>query len=199
MRLTNLIQLDKSSFRAFTILTKLFKNENNENKASDVIRSVFLLKKYYSIFNVDKTEEEIINAFTNKKNDQIDKIREKNILLLKHKKVVLLRVKFGFILKYFVDIKNFMDLYKISRKQPLSISSMFQNIEDKMDNSLESLNAKLASIRSIDGIIQRLKNNQNILVKKIQKIRKLDNSLIIYLSKINNFQHGQFLKKRNKE
>ena len=203
LRLNRLIQLDRSSFKAFTKLSKLFKNENNENKASDVIRAVFLLKKYHSLFNVDKFEEEIMNTNTNKKrktliDDHIDKIREKNILILKQKKVILLRVKFGFILKYFVDIKNYMDIYKISRKQPLSISSMFQNMEDKMDDSLESLNVKLTSITSIDGIFQRLKNNENILIKKIQKIKRLDNSVIRYLSELNNSQCTQFRKNQNK-
>ena len=177
------MQLDNSRFQAFTKLTKLFKDENKENKASDVIKSVLLLKKYYSLFNVDKIEEEIMNAFTNKKrktliDEHIYKLRAKNILLLKQKKVILISVKFVFFLKYFVDIKNYMDIYKISRKQPINISSMFQNIEDKMDDSLESLNVKLTSIRSIDGIFQRLKNNENILIKKLQKIRKLDNLLI---------------------
>jgi hypothetical protein len=202
-RLFNVAQLNRSSFKAFTKLTKLFKDENKENKASDVIRSVFLLKKYYSIYNVDKFEEEIMNAFTNKKrktllDELIDKLREKNILLLKQKKVIFLRVKFGFILKYFVDIKNYNDIYKISRKQPINLSSMFQNMEDKMDDSLESLNIKLTSIRSIDGIFQRLKNNENILIKKIQKIKKLDNSVIKYLSELNNSHCHHFLKNQNK-
>ena len=199
LRLNKLMQLDRPSFQAFTKLTKLFKIENNENKASDVIRAVFLLKKYYSLFNVDKIEEEIMNTNTKKKrktliDNHIYKIREKYILILKQKKVILLKVKFGFILKYFVDIKNYMDIYKISRKQPLNIMSMFQNMEDKMDDSLESLNIKLTSIRSIDGIFQRLKNNENILIKKIQKIKKLDNSVINYLSELNNLQCGENLK-----
>ena len=197
------MELNRSSFQAFTKLSKLFKDENKENKASDVIRSVLLLKKYYSLFNVDKIEEEIMNAFTNKKRKTlidalICKLREKNILLLKQKKVILLRVKFVFILKYFVDIKNYMDIYKISRKQPLNISSMFQNMEDKMDDSLESLNVKLTSITSIDGIFQRLKNNENILMKKIQKIKKLDNSLLKYLSELHNSQCSKFLKNKKK-
>jgi hypothetical protein len=203
LRVNKLIQLDRSSFQAFTKLTKLFKIENNENKASDVIRAVLLLKKYYSLFNVDKFEEEVMNTNTHKKrktfiDNHIDRIREKNILILKQKKVILLRVKFGFILKYFVDIKNYMDIYKISRKQPINISSMFQNIEDKMDDSLESLNVKLTSIRSIDGIFQRLKNNENILIKKIQKIKKIDNSVIKYLAELNNSQCNQNIKNWNK-
>ena len=91
-----------------------------------------------------------------------------------------------------------MDIYKISRKQPINISSMFQNMEEKMDDSLESLNIKLTSIRTIDDIFQRLKNNENILIKKLQKIRKLDNSLIKYLSQLNNSQSNLFLKNRNR-
>jgi hypothetical protein len=202
-RLNKLMLFDRSRFQAFTKLTKLFKDENKENKASDVIKSVLLLKKYYSLFNVDKIEEDIMNIFTNKKrktliDEHINKLRAKNILLLKQKKVILISVKFGFILKYFVDIKNYMDIYKISRKQPINISSMFQNMEDKMDDSLESLNVKLTSIRSIDGIFLRLKNNENILIKKLQKIRKLDNILLKYLSELNNYQSSLFLKNRNR-
>ena len=75
---------------------------------------------------------------------------------------------------------------------------MFQNMEDKMDDSLESLNVKLSSIISIDNIIQRLKNNENILIKKIQKIKRLDNSIIRYLSELNNSKCTQFLKNQRK-
>ena len=202
-RLNRLMHLDRSSFRAYTKLIKLFKTENNENKASDVIRSVLLLKKYYSLYNVDKFEEEIMNTVTNKKrktfiDEHINRLREKNMLLLKQKKIILLRVKFGFILKYFVDIKNYMDIYKISRKQPLNISSMFQNMEDKMDDSLESLNVKLTSIVSIGSIFQRLKNNEHILIKKIQKIKKLDISIIKYLAELNNSKSSKFLRNQKK-
>ena len=65
---------------------------------------------------------------------------------------------------------------------------MFQNIEDKMNNSLESINIKLSSIATIDCIFDRLKNNDNILLKKIERIKKLDRTVIKYLTKLVNYQ-----------
>ena len=196
-RLNKLILLDRNSYQAYNKLEKLFQPENKENKASDVIRAVLLLKKYHSLHNVDEMEEKYLKGNLNDENIgkrktvveyEIEKLREKNFLIFKQKKMLFLKVKFGFILKYFADIKSYTDIYKISRKQPLNISSMFQNIEDKMNNSLESINIKLSSIATIDCIFDRLKNNDNILLKKIERIKKLDRTVIKYLTKLVNYQ-----------
>ena len=201
-RLNDLMKLDRTSYQAYSKLKKLFQPENKENKASDVILAVILLKKYYSIYNIEEIKKNIVNQESNPKkrrtilDSEIDKLREKNVLVLKIKKLFFLRVKFVFFLKFFTDINNYIDNFKISRKHPLNISSMVQNIEGKMDDNLESINVKLSSIDSIDSIFERLKNNDNILLRKIQKIKKYDNSVMKYLAEILNYQFNNSGKKR---
>lgn len=208
-RLHQIMELDRASFQAYSQLEKLFLPENKENKASEVIFSFILLKKYYSKYNTEEIEKRIENEEKNNINHnnnkrissvfdfQINKLREKNILQLKQKKIFFLQVKFSFYLKLFTDIYNYVDSYKISRKQPLKLSSLFQNIEGKMDDSLESINLKLSSIDSIENIFDRLKKNDIILLKKIKSIKKHDNIIMKYLSELNNYQFRNFNEKRN--
>ena len=208
-RLNELMQLDRPSFQAYSKLEKLFHPENKKNKAIEVIFSFILLKKYYSKYNTEEIEKKISNEEKNGINNnnrrrknvldfQINKLREKYIMQLKQKKIFFLQVKFFFYAKLFTDVYNYIDVYKISRKQPLQLSSLFQNIEGKMDANLESLNIKLSNIDSIDVIFDRLKKNDIILLKKIKTIKKLHNSIMKYLSELNNYEFRHFNEKRNK-
>ena len=200
-KFNQIMELDRSSYKAYTKLEKLFLPENKENKASDLILSFILLKKYYLKYNTEEIEKKIGNNdkenFDKKKRksiffDRFNKEREKNILALRKKKLIFLRIKFFFYLKFSTDINNYKDSYKISRKQPTNVSSLFQNLEDKSDNNLESINAKLSSIDSIETIFERLKTNDNILLIKITKLNRHDNSLMKYLSNIHNYQYKNF-------
>ena len=204
-RLNYLMQLDRTSFQAYSKLTKLFLPENKENKASEVILSFILLKKYYTKYDTSEMEKRVAENdkenYINKRRksifySEINKMREKNILILKQKKIHFLRVRFAFFLKFFTDINNYVDFYKISRKQPMNMSSVFQNIENKMDDNLESINVRLNSIDSIDNIFERLKKNDNILLKKLKKIKKVDNSIINYLIGLNNYQSRIWTQKK---
>ena len=201
-RLNDLMKLDRTSYQAYSKLKKLFQPENKKNKASDVILAVILLKKYYNIYNIEEIKKNIVNQESNAKkrktilDSEIDKLREKNALVLKLKKIFFLRVKFVFFLKFFTDINNYIDNFKISRKHPLNISSMVQNIEGKMDENLESINVRLSSIDSIESIFERLKNNDNILLRKIQKIKKYVNSVMKYLAEIHNYLFNNNGKKK---
>ena len=205
-RLSHLMELDRASFQAYSKLEKLFLPENKENKASEVIFSFILLKKYYSKYNTAEMERIISyeekNNINNKRRKsifefEIYKLREKNILQLKQKKIFFLQVKFSFFVKFSTDINNYVDSYKISRKQPLKLSSLFQNIEGKMDDNLESINLKLSSIDAIENIFDRLKKNDIILLKKMNRIKKQDNFIMKYLSELNNFRCRNFSEKRN--
>ena len=193
-RLNDLIQLNRTSIQAYSKLQKLFEPDNKENKASDVMHSVFLLRKYYTLYNIEEMKQTIVNQddINKKRRNMIDfeiiKLRQKNIFVLRAKKIHFLRVKFVFFLKFFTDFNNYIDDFKTSRKHPINISSMFQNLENKLDGNLESMSVKLASINSIDSIIERLKTNDNILLRKIEKIKKYNNSLIIYLIDLVNSQ-----------
>ena len=95
-RIINLMELDRTGFQAYSKLTKLFLPENKENKASEVILSFILLKKYYSRYNTEEIEKKLEE--NNKENDfkkrrrsviclEINKMREKNILALRQKKI----------------------------------------------------------------------------------------------------------------
>ena len=193
-RLNDLIQLNRTSIQAYSKLQKLFEPDNKENKASDVMHSVFLLRKYYTLYNIEEMKQTMVNKDDiNKKRRtildfEIIRLRQKNIFVLRANKLQFLRVKFVFFLKFFTDFNNYIDDFKTSRKHPINISSMFQNLESKLDGNLESMSVKLASINSIDSIIERLKTNDNILLRKIEKIKKYNNSLIVYLIDLVNSQ-----------
>lgn len=130
----------------------------------------------------------------------INKLKEENDddMIFKQKKILFLNIKFIFFLKFFTDINTYLDSYKISRKQPLNIISLFQNIENKMEDNLESLNFKLSDIQSINTIFDNLKSNDNVLLRKLKKLRKLDGSLISYLAEQNNYLcNSHFIKVKN--
>ena len=203
-RLNYLIQFDRTSFQAYSKLKKLFLPENKENKASEVIFSFLLIKKYYSLHKINEKEMEKNNIpFENDNNKRtrsffhlkLNELREKNILKLKQKKIFFLEVKFSFYLKLLTDINIYLDSYKISRKEPLNMSSLFQNIENKMYDNLESISSKISGIESIDTIFDNLKSNDNVLLRKLQKIRTLDKSIISYLAEVNNFLCNNYFRK----
>ena len=204
LRLNYLFQFDRTSFQAYSKLKKLFLPENKENKASEVIISFLLLKKYYSQYKIDKKDIENNQYIHNEINYgrrktiyelKINQLKEENIIIFKQKKIFFLEVKFIFFLKFLTDINIYLDSYKISRKQPLNMSSLFQSIEGKMDDNLQSINGKLSGIESIDTIFENLKSNDHILLKKLQKLRKLDYSLINYLAEVHNFHCNNYFRK----
>ena len=195
-RFNYLIQFDRTDFQAYSKLQKLFLPENKENKASEVILSFILLKKYYSLHKIDEKELETNNIHNENDNNKrrrsflnlkIDQLKEENILKYKQKKIFFLEVKFAFYLKLLTDRNTYLDSYKVSRKQPLNMSSLFQNIENKMFDNLESISSKLSGMESIETIFENLKSNDNILLRKFQKLRALDKSIISYLADVNNF------------
>ena len=204
-----LIQLDRTSFEAYSKLKKLFLPENKENKASEVIVSLLILKKYYSLYKINKKEIIKTNIYNDNNDNKrgksildlnINKLKEENDddMIFKQKKILFLNIKFIFFLKFFTDINTYLDSYKISRKQPLNIISLFQNIENKIEDNLESLNFKLSDIQSINTIFDNLKSNDNVLLRKLKKLRKLDGSLISYLAEQNNYLcNSHFIKVKN--
>ena len=208
-RLNYLIQLDRTSLEAYTKLEKLFKPENKENKASEVILSFILLKKYYSLYYIEEFKKNSSNnnsinnnnkSFIKRKrrsvfNLEISKLNEENFMIIKQKRSYFLRIKFSFLLKFFSDRNNYIDSFRLSRKQPLNLSSVFQKIEGKMDDNLESINLRLSSINYIEAIFNRLKANDNILLKKIKQIKKRNYSIIKYLIERNNYLSHNFKKK----
>lgn len=194
LRINKLVQFSPNGIKAFAKLEKLFKPENKENKAADLIRSLFLIKKYYSIYNVDinKVKENYmdIKRKTFKNIDEIEKIMQKNILKMKNKKIIFLKAKFIFLAKFFTELKNFVDIYKISRKQPLGVDTIIQNTQDKMSKNINLLSQKIENLTCIDDICDRLKTNDNIMLKKIKKIKKNQEFIINYLIETlnNNYQ-----------
>ena len=201
-RLNNLMQLNRSSIQAYSKLQKLFQPENKENKASDVILAVILLKKYNNLFAVKEMKETFVNQeHINKKRRtifdiEIERLRQKKALIFRSKKIFFVRVKFVFFLKFFADFKNYINNFKTSRKHPVNISSMVQNLEGKLDENLESISVKLASIDSIDSIFERLKNNDCILMRKLQRLKNYDNFILTYLLDLVNCQNSLISKKK---
>ena len=216
-RLNYLIQLDRTSLEAYTKLEKLFKPENKENKASELILSFILLKKNYSLYYIEEIKKKSSDnnnnnsnnsnnnnnnkSFINRKrrtifNLEISKLKEQNFFIIKQKRAFFLRIKFSFLLKFFSDINNYNDSLRLSRKHPLNLSSVFQKIEGKMDENLETISLGLSSINYIEAIFNRLKANDSILLKKLKQIKKHSYSIIKYLLERNNFQCHNFNQKK---
>ena len=86
------MQLNRSS-QAYSKFQKLFQPENKENKASDDILAIILLKKYNNLYGVKEMKETFVNQDNiNKKRKtifdyEIDKLRQKNALILRSKKI----------------------------------------------------------------------------------------------------------------
>ena len=118
-RLNNLMQLNRSSIQAYSKLQKLFQPENKENKASDVILAVILLKKYNNLFAVKEMKETFVNQeHINKKRRtifdiEIERLRQKKALILRSKKIFFVRVKFVFFLKFLADFKIILIILKL--------------------------------------------------------------------------------------
>ena len=189
-RLNLLVLLDTKDNKAYRKLEKLFKPENKENKACDVIRALLLVKKvvvenekhiefyHQSIFN---SPEEI---------QLIDPIN-----LHKHN-IKYIKKKFVFFSKFFTDISNFSDAHKVSRNLPLPINTMFQNMEDTMEESLDSLNYKLDFLSTIDTTLGSMKQHNIILMKKIEKVIKHDIYILNYLCEVINKNNKEMAKEK---
>ena len=193
LRIDKIINLDPNGLKAFTKLIKIFKPENKENKAADLIRSFLLVKKYYSLYYVDinKVRDNFrdIRRSTNFNGHEIRKIMRNKILKMKNKKVLFISSKFLFFSIYFTELRNFHDVYKISRKQPLDADSLIQNIQDKMSKNTEILNYKITYLSYIDDIYKRLKNNDKLILNKIKKLKKYNESILVYLIERSNISY----------
>ena len=193
LRIDKIINLDPNGLKAFTKLIKIFKPENKENKAADLIRSFLLVKKYYSLYYVDinKVRDNFreIRRSTNFDGHEIRKIMRKKLLKMKNKKILFISSKFLFFSKYFTELRHFHNVNKISRKQPLDADSLIQNIQDKMSKNSEILNYKTTYLSYIDNIYKRLKNNDKLILNKIKKIKKYNESILAYLIERSNISY----------
>ena len=203
LRMDKIINLDSNGLKAYTKLIKLFKPENKENKAADLIKSFILVNKYYSLYNVDinqvRENFKEIRRSTNFDGNEIRKIMKKKISKMKNKKIIFFISKFIFFSKFHIEVKNFLDIYNISRKQPMGVDALIQSIQDKMSKNYESLNDKLTYLSYIDNIYARLNHNDYQLLKKMTKIKKYEESIISYLIERSNINYQKNKNKENKQ
>ena len=188
-RLNMIVLLDSRDSKAYSKLEKLFKPENKENKARDVILALLLLKK------VNKEHKKQIEFFHRSEifnNSEDLKLIEP--INYEHQNIKYLKTKFVFFSKFFTDIANFADLHKVSRNLPLPINTMFQNMEDTMDDNLDSLNVKLDSLASIDATLGSIKQNSIILEKKIGRVIKHNFFVLNYLREVFNEKNTEMAK-----
>lgn len=67
-----------------------------------------------------------------------------------------------------------------------------------MNKNIDILNQKIANISKINCIFERLKKNDNILLKKIRRIRNYDESILKYTIDILNEQNKLIKRKKKK-
>ncbi len=175
-----MILLSDKDTKAYSKLEKLFKPENKEYKASDVIKSLLLAKRAIMDNNENTRYYRGIIVYKKEENNL-----EKNPIYHK-KKIRFLKIKFIFLTKLYTDVLNFVDLYKISRNFSLPIDTMFQTMEETMFDNMNSLTIKLGNLNLLDKSLKRIKKRNDGLIKKIDKIRKYEDSLITHLFKYYN-------------
>jgi hypothetical protein len=161
------------------------------------------MNKYYSLYNVDINQvRENFNQIRRSRHfdgNEIIKIMKKKISKMKNKKIIFFDAKFIFFSKFHTELKNFLDIYSISRKQPLGVDALIQSIQDKMNKNYDSLNDKLTYLSYIDNIYKRLNHNDNLILKKITTIKKYEESIISYLIEKSNINYQKNIKKEKKE
>ena len=218
--MNNLIEFSPEEQIAYSKLTKLLNPINREHKASNLIKSILLIKKtYIDNLNTVKDYRAKIQDLEKPKNFQRRLVLQKdntfnlvfnskgtsqNIMNLnelntnEEKKKFIKYIESAFILKIKVqvELKNFTDNLKVARNSTLSFNDVLKTVGNKMDVNISQLNNKIEVLIKYDQkYIDFIKFTSNT-VKKIKKISNNHNSLIQYLTDVHNEHVKQIIEKR---
>jgi hypothetical protein len=207
--MNGLIELNPEEEIAFSKLKKLFNPINKEHKASNLIKSIFLIKKIYfdnkntirdyKLKNTDIEKPKNLqrrdhflenNAFnlvfnSNGTLNNIN-INEINSNEEKKKFIKYIGSVFLFKTKVKVELKNFADNLKVARNYSLSFNDILKTICNKLDVNTGQLNNKLEILIKKDKKYLDFIRFTSSTIKKIQKLADYHRSIIQYLSEIHN-------------
>ena len=201
------IEFTDDEEKAYSKLSKLFEPENNEHKASNLIKYLLFYKKIildnsklvntYKLkiitekkekLNSKKLSEEILQLRTSLRMSfsSQDKLEENTKYKLREKFVKYIEVRFIHKLKFLNENRNFKDKFKISRNYSLPFSDVIKTIIEKMEANMDSLCIKLDPMNDIYSNMGNLNRIHCYVSKKLTKIYHSQNNILDYLVKHNN-------------
>ena len=207
--MNNLIELTPEEDNAFSKLSKLLNPINKEHKASNLIKTLLMLKK--NIIDNQNTEKDYrlkLEDFKKPSTNQRKPIFPKennlrfaldtngtsnNLLNLneieneeKVKFIKFIGNLFLLKVKFIVEINNYTDNLKIARNSSQSFNDVLKTIGNKMDANITQLNNKIEVLIQNDkkflNIIKFTSNN----LKSIKSLSNYHNSLLQYLVEVHN-------------
>ena len=215
--MNNLVELSPEEHVAYSKLTKLLNPENKEHKASNLIKSILLIKKIYidnkntvrdyKLKNIKEEKPKItrrksvfqkdsaFNLVFNLNGTDIN-VNEINDNKEKKKFIKYIGYVFVFKAKIKVELKNFIDKSKVARNSTLSFNDVLKTICTKLDLNNGQLNNKIEIlIKKEQKYLDFIKFTSNT-IRKIEKISHYQTSLIQYLSEIHNEHVKQIIEIR---
>lgn len=215
--MNNLVELSPEEHVAYSKLTKLLNPENKEHKASNLIKSILLIKKIYidnkntvrdyKLKNIKEEKPKITrrksvfqkdNAFNLVFNLNGTDINVNEINDNKEKKKFIKYIGYVFVFKakIKVELKNFIDKSKVARNSTLSFNDVLKTICTKLDINNGQLNNKIEIlIKKEQKYLDFIKFTSNT-IRKIEKISHYQTSLIQYFSEIHNEHVKQIIEIR---
>ena len=215
--MNNLVELSPEEHVAYSKLTKLLNPENKEHKASNLIKSILLIKKIYidnkntvrdyKLKNIKEEKPKItrrksvfqkdsaFNLVFNLNGTDIN-VNEINDNKEKKKFIKYIGYVFVFKAKIKVELKNFIDKSKVARNSTLSFNDVLKTICTKLDLNNGQLNNKIEIlIKKEQKYLDFIKFTSNT-IRKIEKISHYQTSLIQYFSEIHNEHVKQIIEIR---
>ena len=181
----------------FSNNNKIYKNDFKndiiikfKHKSSNKIFSEFIKKNGFSIYQVKKGDEKIIDEelHSDEENNFEEKIKQKNKLSINHIKEIkktIPKIDFNSINFNKLPINNEIDVYSLERR-------IYNN--KNIDKQLKYMNRK---IERITNKLNILKEKESSMKKYVQKLEGNYNDLksMIYLNTVDNIQTNDFITK----
>ena len=218
--INNLIEFSPEEQIAYSKLIKLLNPINREHKASNLIKSILLIKKIFidnlntikdyreKIQDLEKPKnfqrrlvlqkDNTFNLIFNSKSSSQNRMNLNELNAKEEKRKFIKYIESAFLLKIKVqvELKNFTDNLKVARNSTLSFNDVLKTVGNKMDVNISQLSNKLEVLVNYDQkYIDFIKFTSNT-VKKIKKISNIHNSLIQYLTDVHNDHVKQIIEKR---
>jgi len=218
--INNLIEFSPEEQIAYSKLIKLLNPINREHKASNLIKSILLIKKIFidnlntikdyreKIQDLEKPKnfqrrlvlqkDNTFNLIFNSKSSSQNRMNLNELNAKEEKRKFIKYIESAFLLKIKVqvELKNFTDNLKVARNSTLSFNDVLKTVGNKMDVNISQLSNKLEVLVNYDQkYIDFIKFTSNT-VKKIKKISNNHNSLIQYLTDVHNDHVKQIIEKR---
>ena len=218
--INNLIEFSPEEQIAYSKLIKLLNPINREHKASNLIKSILLIKKIFidnlntikdyreKIQDLEKPKnfqrrlvlqkDNTFNLIFNSKSSSQNRMNLNELNAKEEKRKFIKYIESAFLLKIKVqvELKNFIDNLKVARNSTLSFNDVLKTVGNKMDVNISQLSNKLEVLVNYDQkYIDFIKFTSNT-VKKIKKISNNHNSLIQYLTDVHNDHVKQIIEKR---